>query len=78
MWSGGISLGIGSLSGLLSLVLSSVGDRSGAEAVRGVTLVAATTGMLALIALVVILAVKELQQPENDHRPTPHRQDAPD
>ena len=62
LWSGGASLGIAVISGLLSFVLTSLGDRTGAEAVRGVTLVALSVFTLSFVALVVILAVNELRR----------------
>ncbi len=62
LWGGGASLGIAVLSGLLSFVLTSLGDRTGADAVRGVTLVALSVFVLSFIALVVILAVNELHR----------------
>ena len=62
LWSTGGSLGIAIVSGMLSLVLTSLGDRNGAEAVRGVTLVSLAVFALSLIALVVILAVNELHR----------------
>ena len=64
LWSGGVSLGIAVLSGLLSFVLTALGDRTGADAVRGVTLVAMSVFVLSVIALVVILAVNELHRGE--------------
>ena len=62
LWSGGTSLGIAVISGLLSLVLTALGDRTGADAVRGVTLVALSVFVLSFLALVVILAVNELHR----------------
>ena len=66
MWSGAASLGIGLVAGLLSLVLMSVGDGLGAAAVRGVLLVAISVSGLAIVAIVVLLAVNELQKPNDD------------
>jgi len=62
LWSGGGSLGIAIVSGMLSLVLMSLGDRTGSEAVRGVTLVSLAVFALSLVALVVILAVNEVRR----------------
>jgi hypothetical protein len=64
LWTGGAALGIGILSGVLALVLSAVGDQTGAEAVRGVLLVALSVFGLALVSLVVILAINELLRKE--------------
>ena len=64
LWSGGVSLGIAVIAGLLSFVLTALGDRTGADAVRGVTLVALSVFVLSFIALVVMLAVNELQRGE--------------
>ena len=66
LWSGAASLGIGLVAGLLSLVLMSVGDGLGAAAVRGVLLVAISVSGLAIVAIVVLLAVNELQKPNDD------------
>jgi hypothetical protein len=60
------------VAGLLSLVLGSLGDTSGAEAVRGVTLVMTTVFVLAIVALVVLLAINELR------RSDPPREDKSD
>ena len=65
LWSGAASLGIGLLAGLLSLVLRAAGDGSGAAAVRGVMLVSISVCGLAVLALVVLLAVNELQRPND-------------
>lgn len=62
LWSGGASLGIAIVSGLLSLVLRALGDRSAAEAVNGVTLVTLTVFVLAVVLMVVLLALCELQR----------------
>ena len=62
LWCGAASLGIAFLGGMLSAVLKSVGDASGAEAVFGVTLVALASFAVAVVALVVILACIELQR----------------
>ena len=62
LWSGGASLGIAIISGILSLVLAALGDRSGADAVRGVALVSLAVLALSVIALVVILAFNELHR----------------
>lgn len=64
LWIGGASLGIGIVSGLLSLVLSALGDSTAAEAVHGVTLVALTIFIGNFVALVVVLALNELQRSE--------------
>ena len=60
LWCGAGSLGIGLIAGLLALVLSSAGDRTGAAAVRGVMLVALAVFVLAFVVLVVMLAITEL------------------
>jgi len=65
LWSGAASLGIGLVAGLLSLVLKSAGDGSGAAAVRGVLLVSIGVCGLAVLALVVLLAANELQRPND-------------
>ncbi len=74
LWSGGVAFGIAIVSGLLSLVLRALGDRSAADAVNGVTLVTLTVFVIGLIVLVVLLALCELQrsqQPMGDDRPRP-------
>ena len=68
LWSGGVSLGIGLLSGLLSVVLGALGDGKGVDAVHGVTLVAFSVFGIALVTLVVILAVNELAREEGNRR----------
>jgi len=75
LWAGGASLGIGALSGVMSLVMSSLGDRTGAEAVRGVTLVAAAVFALALVALVVLLAVTELKREDSANKQSSQSED---
>jgi hypothetical protein len=65
LWSGAGSLGIGLLSGLLSLVLKAAGDGSGSAAVRGVMLVAISVCGLSVLSLVVLLAAIELQKPND-------------
>jgi uncharacterized membrane protein len=62
LWTGGTSLGIAVLAGLLSVVLAALGDGTGADAVRGVALVAVSVFVLAFVALVVFLAVNELDR----------------
>lgn len=62
LWCGAASLGIALLSGMLSVVLKTLGDPSAAEAVHGVTLVSSVLFALAVVALVVILAFLELQR----------------
>ena len=66
LWSGAASLGISLVAGLLTLVLTAAGDGSGAAAVRGVMLVSISICGLAVVALVVLLAVNELQQPDDN------------
>jgi len=71
LWSGSAALGIAIVSGLLSLVLRALGDRSAADAVNGVTLVTLTVFALSLIVLVVLLSLCELQRsdhPSGDQR----------
>ena len=65
LWSGAASLGIGLVAGLLSLVLKTAGDGSGAAAVRGVMLVSISVCGLAVLVLVVLLAANELQRPND-------------
>jgi hypothetical protein len=65
LWGGGVALGISIVSGLLSLVLAASGDGAGADAVRGVALVATTVFALSFLALVVILALNELRHSES-------------
>jgi Na+/melibiose symporter-like transporter len=65
LWSGAASLGIALVAGLLSLVLKSAGDDSGAAAVRGVMLVSVSVCGLTALALVALLAVNELQKPSD-------------
>lgn len=69
LWTGGGALGIGMISGLLSLILDVSGDKAGAEAVRGVMLVALIVFVLDLVSLVVLLAVVELRRSENNCPP---------
>lgn len=62
-------MGIGFIAGMLALILRSVGDASGAMAVRGVMLVSVAVFTLSLVSLVVLLAVTELtrsNQPPQD------------
>ncbi len=69
LWSGAVALGIGFIAGMLALILRSVGDASGAMAVRGVMLVSVAVFTLSLVSLVVLLAVTELtrsNQPPQD------------
>lgn len=69
LWSGVVALGIGFIAGMLALILRSVGDASGAMAVRGVMLVSVAVFTLSLVSLVVLLAVIELtrsNQPPQD------------
>ncbi|MCX7406901.1 MAG: hypothetical protein NTZ32_02355 [Planctomycetales bacterium] len=69
LWSGAVALGIGFIAGMLALILRSVGDASGAMAVRGVMLVSVAVFTLSLVSLVVLLAVNELtrsNQPPQD------------
>lgn len=69
LWSGAVALGIGFIAGMLALILRSVGDASGAMAVRGVMLVSVAVFTLSLVSLVVLLAVIELtrsNQPPQD------------
>lgn len=66
LWCGSASLGIGLISGLLSLVLRATGDGSGAAAVRGVMLVAISVCGLAVVGLVVLLAANELRKPDDE------------
>ncbi len=69
LWSGAVALGIGLIAGMLALILRSVGDKSGAMAVRGVMLVSVAVFTLSLVSLVVLLAVNELtrsNQPPQD------------
>ncbi len=68
LWSGGASLGITIVSGMLSLVLISLGDHAGSEAVRGVTLVSLAVFALSLVVLVVILALNELHRSDPPSR----------
>ncbi|MBS0203683.1 MAG: hypothetical protein JSS49_12330 [Planctomycetes bacterium] len=68
LWIGGAALAISLLAGLLSLVLMTLGDQSGAEAVRGVTLVTLAVFILDFTGLVVLLAVCELQRREPPDR----------
>jgi len=65
LWIGGSSLGIGIVSGLLSVVLGALGDSMAAEAVRGVTLVALTIFTVTFVTLVFVLALIELQRSES-------------
>ena len=65
LWSGVASLGIGLVAGLLSLVLKAAGDGSGAAAVRGVMVVSISICGLAVLSLVVLLALNELQKPSD-------------
>ena len=70
LWSGAAALGIGIIAGMLSLILRTVGDASGALAVSGVLLVAATVFILSMVLLIVLLAVNELSrasQPSEKH-----------
>lgn len=69
LWCGAASLGVAFLGGMLSTVLKSLGDAAAAEAVHGVTLVAMTSFGVALVVLVVILALIELQR---DGSPSGH------
>jgi len=69
LWSGAAALGVGFIAGMLALILRSVGDASGAMAVRGVMLVSVAVFTLSLVSLVVLLAVNELtrsNQPPQD------------
>ena len=69
LWSGAVALGLGFIAGMLALILRSVGDASGAMAVRGVMLVSVAVFTLSLVSLVVLLAVIELtrsNQPPQD------------
>ena len=69
LWSGAVALGIGFIAGMLALILRSVGDASGAMAVRGVMLVSVAVFTLSLVSLVVLLVVTELtrsNQPPQD------------
>lgn len=61
-WTGGSALGIVAISAILSGVLRMLGDTTGADAVQGVTLVGATVFALAFVALVLILAINELNR----------------
>lgn len=70
LWSGAAAFGIGFIAGMLSLILRAVGDVSGALAVSGVLLVAATVFILSMVSLIVLLAVNELSrasQPSEKH-----------
>jgi hypothetical protein len=64
LWSGAVSLGVGLLAGMLSLILRSVGDVPGSMAVRGVMLVCVLAFVLSLVSLVVLMAVNELNRAE--------------
>lgn len=64
LWLGGVSLGFAGLAGLLSWVLSAMGDRVGSAAVRGVALVAVSSFVLAFVTLVILLAWAELNRSE--------------
>lgn len=69
LWSGAVAVGIGFVAGMLTLILRSVGDASGAMAVRGVLLVAVAVFGLSFVSLVVLLALNELArstQPPRD------------
>lgn len=70
LWSGAAALGLAILSGLLSLVLLALGDRTGAESVRGVTLVTLFVFTLDIVVLVVLLAACELRRsdPNNGNK----------
>jgi hypothetical protein len=66
LWSGAVSIGIGLVAGLVSLVLKAAGDHSGAAAVRGVMFVAVTVFGLTIVSLVVMLAVAEVLRASDD------------
>lgn len=62
LWSQLVSLLLVALTGLLSFLLSLAGDAAGASAVRALALVAGVLFVVSHIALVVLLAIRELDR----------------
>lgn len=62
LWSQLISLLLVTLTGLLSLLLSLAGDAAGASALRALALVAGVHFGISHVALVVLLAIRELDR----------------
>jgi len=62
LWSQLASLLLVALTGILSLLLSLAGDAAGAAALRALALVAGVLFMTSHVALVVLLAIRELNR----------------
>lgn len=62
LWSQLVSLLLVALTGPLSLLLSLAGDAAGASALRSLALVAGVLFVISHVALVILLAIRELDR----------------
>lgn len=79
LWTGSFLIVVALVGGVLWLLLAAAGDQGGSQGAKGVTLVACACLGLVLVALVVLLALAEINRPNADVPPSerPPVQDPP-
>lgn len=75
LWTGGLLLVVLITAGALWVILSSVGDETGAAGVLGVALVALVCFVLDMLGLVVLLALAQLESAERPREETDRERD---